>query len=340
MSKRASPAFGNLADVAKAAGVSVSTVSRALAGNQVINTQTRERIVALARAHGFQPNQMARNLRLRRAQAIGLVLPLGHETGQHLSDPFFNTMLGHLADAVTARSYDLLLSRVIPVDDGWLDRLVDSGRIDGVLIVGQSDQTAVLDRVAARYGPLVVWGAHSPDHVHITVGTDNRLGGAMAAQHLIDTGRTRLAFYGNPEAPEIAQRREGFVAACAKAGIAGSMTFLPVHLTIDETYNTIADHLSRNPAPDGIVAASDIIAMGAIRALTERRLRVPEDVAVIGYDDVMLAAHTTPALTTIRQQITRGAALLVELLFQRLAGKEASSVVLAPELVVRGSTVF
>jgi DNA-binding LacI/PurR family transcriptional regulator len=110
MSRTHAPTFGSLADLAKAAGVSTSTVSRALAGNEIINVDTRKRIVALAHAHGFQPNQLARNLRLGRAQAIGLVLPLGHETGQHLSDPFFITMLSHLADAVTKRYYDLLLS--------------------------------------------------------------------------------------------------------------------------------------------------------------------------------------------------------------------------------------
>lgn len=331
------PTFASLADLAKAAGVSTSTVSRALAGHSIVNAATRARIVELAQAHGFQPNQMARNLRLRRSQSIGLVLPLGHETGQHLSDPFFNAMLGYLADAVTARGYDLLMSRVIPVDGGWLDRLVDSGRVDGVLIIGQSDQAVVLNRVAARYRPLVVWGANDPSYAHCTVGSDNRLGGAMAARHLIGSGRRRLAFLGNPQAPEIAQRHQGFVETCREAGIDADSRTLPVHLTLEETYSAISEHLSDNPAPDGIVAASDIIAMGAIRALTARHLSVPGDVAVVGYDDVEIAAHTTPPLTTIRQQIERGAALMVDLMFKRMAGEEATSVVLPPELVVRGS---
>lgn len=327
----------NVADLARAAGVSPSTASRALAGNPMISAATRELVNAIAREHGFQPNQLARNLRLKRTQAIGVVLPLGHETGQHLSDPFFITMLGHLADALTTRGYDLLLSRVIPTDELWLDRLIDSGRTDGVIVIGQSNQASVLDRVAARGAPFVVWGAHLPDQVHCSVGSDNRSGGRMAAEHLIARGCRRLAFFGNPEAPEIAERRAGFLAACAAAGIAEPET-LAVHLTQDEAYTMIAAYLDRHPAPDGIVCASDTVAMMAIRALGERRLRVPEDVQLVGYDDVALAAHTSPPLTTIRQDLEGGATTLVDLLFAKLAGTPAASVVMVPELVVRQST--
>lgn len=330
-------AFGNLFDIAKAAGVSASTVSRALHDNPKISKATRERVQDLARQHGFAVNSAARALRTRRAEAVGLVLPLGHETSQHLSDPFFNAMIGHVADAVTLRGHDLLLSRVIPTDSAWLDRIVDGGKVDGLIVIGQSDQIAALDRVAEHFAPMVVWGAYAPHHRHITVGSDNVLGGRIAAQHLIGQGRKRLLFLGNPEAPEIAQRRQGMLDACAEAGIGKDVGTLPTHLTIDETYAGLADHLANHPAPDGIVAASDIMAMGAMRALNEQRIRIPEDVAVIGYDDVMLAAHTTPALTTVRQQIARGAALLVELLFRRVAGEEVESVVLPPELIVRRS---
>lgn len=326
----------NVAELARAAGVSASTASRALAGNPMISAATRKLVAELAEAHGFRPNQQARNLRLRRTQAIGVVLPLGHETTQHLSDPFFIAMLGYLADALTERGFDLLLSRVIPTDDSWLDRMLASGRTDGAIIIGQSNQAATLDRAAARGAPIVVWGSRLPGQLHCSVGSDNEAGGALATRHLIETGRRRLAFFGNPEAPEIAARQQGFLATCAAAGIVGDM--LAVHLTPDAAYGMIADYLGRRPAPDGIVAASDTVAMMAIRALAERRLRVPEDVAVIGYDDVTLAAHTTPPLSTIRQDIARGAALLVELLLRKLAGEAVESIVLTPELIVRGST--
>ncbi len=331
------PSVGSLADLAKLAGVSPSTVSRALAGNTLVSAATRERLVRLAREHGFQPNPMARNLRLGRTGAIAVLLPLGHETGQHLSDPFFITMLGHLADALTERGYDLLLSRVIPTDDAWLDVVVDSGRVDGVVVVGQSDQTKVLERVAARYAPLVVWGAHRHGQRHICVGSDNRLGGEIAARRLIEGGRRRLAFFGNPEAPEIAHRRDGFLAACRAAGLAGGAEILPVPLTPEAAHRMIEARLAAGDAPDGVVAASDVIAMSALRALAERGLGVPVDVGVVGYDDLTLAAHTTPPLTTIRQDLARGGALLVDILLRAIAGEPVESAMLEPTLIVRGS---
>lgn len=156
----------NITDLAKLAGVSPGTVSRALADSQLIAKKTRERIQQMAREHDFRPNVMARNLRIKRAGAIGVLIPLGHETGQHISDPFFMTLLGHLADALTERGHDLLLSRVIPADPGWLSRVVDSGRVDGVILIGQSDQLTVIDTVAARYLPMVAWGANLPGQVH------------------------------------------------------------------------------------------------------------------------------------------------------------------------------
>jgi DNA-binding LacI/PurR family transcriptional regulator len=302
----------------------------------VIATATRERIEALAREHGFQINQAARNFRLGRTGAIGVVLPLGHETDQHLSDPFFMSLLGPLADALTERGSDLLLSRVIPTDGTWLDAIVDSGRVDGVVVIGQSDQIETIERVARRYKPLVVWGAAVERMSQVTVGSDNVAGGGMAARHLLAQGRSRLAFFGNPAVPEFAARHAGFEAAIADAGVRAG-TLLPVHLTKQASYATIADFLAGNPPPDGIVAASDVIAMSALRALADRGLRVPHDVAVVGYDDVVVAMHTTPPLTTVRQDVECGAATLVELLLRRIAGEETQSVSMVPQLVLRAS---
>lgn len=328
------PAITNLADLAQRTGVSISTVSRALAGNPAISLATRERIAALADAHGFRPNQMARNLRLGRSRAVGVVLPLGHETGQHLTDPFFIALIGHLADALTERGHDLLLTRVIPSDAGWLDRLVDSGRIDGAIVIGQSNQSAVLERVGARYLPLVVWGARND--AYCTMGSDNAAGGAMAARHLIARGRQRIAFLGHPGVPEIGERWRGCREACAEMGVAAP-ELVPVHLTAAEAHDMLSVWLARGDAPDGLVAASDVVAMSALAAVVEAGLRVPADVAIVGFDDVTMAAHTTPPLTTVRQDVARGAALMVEHLFRRLDGEATGSVTLVPELVVRGS---
>jgi len=327
----------SLAELAELAGVSTSTVSRALAGNPRIRLATRQRIAELASQHGFRFNQTARNLRLKRTGAIGVVLPLGHERDQHLSDPFFIGLLGPLADAISERGYDLLLSRVLPRDDRWLDAIIGSGRTDGVIVIGQSDQMEVIERVARTDVPLVIWGAGDPARAQITVGSDNEAGGAMAAGHLLRQGRRRLAFFGNPSVPEFAARYEGCLRAAREWPEPIEVMLHPVHLTTAAAHAEIAAFIADHAPPDGIVAASDVIAMSALRALSEAGLAVPGDVGVVGYDDVSIAQHTSPPLTTIRQDIERGARLLVDLLFRRMAGEPASSVAMPPELVVRGS---
>lgn len=325
-----------LAELARIADVSISTVSRSLAGSPLIKAATRERIAALALENGFQINQAARNFRLRKTRAIGVVLPLGHETDQHLSDPFFMGLIGPIADALAEREHDLLLSRVIPGNDRWLDSIVDSGRLDGVIIIGQSNQVAAIERVAARYRPLVVWGAGVAGYAQVTVGSDNAAGGRAAAEHLLRQGRSRLAFFGNPDVPEFAARYDGFRQAIRDAGQAEGI-LLPVHLTSEASYGAIGDFLGGDPPLDGVVAASDVIAMSALQVLGERGVRVPQDVGVVGYDDVVIARYTNPPLTTVRQDVTRGAALLVDLLFRRMEGKETPSVAMRPELVLRAS---
>ena len=329
----------NITELAKLAGVSAGTVSRALADSTLIAKATRERIQAIAREHDFRPNVMARNLRIKRAGAIGVLIPLGHETGQHISDPFFITLLGQLADALTERGHDLLLSRVIPTDPSWLNAVVDSGRVDGVILIGQSDQSAVIDRLAERYLPLVAWGANLSGQVHCSVGSDNRKGGELAAKHLIERGARRFAFFGDPIAPEIAERLEGARSALTAAGFGDALSLLPAHLTAETAHPAISAWLSETKnIPDGIFAASDVIAMSALRALSEHGHAVPSAVRIVGYDDLAFANQTFPPLTTIRQDLVAGAAHLVDLLFRRIGGEKTDSVVLEPQLIVRGSS--
>lgn len=325
-------------ELADLAGVTTGTVSRALSDSPLISPKTRERVQALAREHGFRPNLLARNLRTQRTGAIGVLIPLGHEKGQHISDPFFITMLGYLADELTERGYDLLLSRVIPEDDNWLDQHIGSGKTDGILVIGQSDQSETLDKVAARYRPMVVWGGHSEGQTHCAVGSDNIRGGELGARHLVERGCERIAFFGDPHALEIAQRLEGCKRALEQAGLADKLTVLPAHLVAEAAHPDIARFLgSVSERPQGIFAASDVIAMSAIRALTEFGLAVPGDVKVVGYDGLAIGEQTVPRLTSVSQDLHLGAARMVDLLLRRIAGEDTESVVLEPKLIVRMS---
>lgn len=326
-----------ITDLARIAGVSPGTVSRALAGKSLVNTKTREKIEAIAREHGFRPNQMASGLRRQKTGVIGVVIPLGHDTRQQISDTFFMTLLGFLADELTAHGYDLMLRRVVPEDDAdWLDRFIGSGMIDGVIVIGQSDQFERIEDVADGYNAMVVWGNHNEGQRHCVVGTNNRLGGRMAAERLIAAGARRLAFLGDTGPMEFAARFAGAQDAAQRLGV--SLIALPTHLSPDRAGEEIARHLAAHAgAIDGIFAATDTLASLCLTALRERGLAVPDDVRLVGFDDLPIARQTVPPLTTIRQDIAAGARGLVQLLLRRLAGEETESLILPPQLIIRHS---
>ncbi|WP_421837416.1 LacI family DNA-binding transcriptional regulator [Novosphingobium sp.] len=328
----------NIKEFAELAGVSTATASRALTGSGRVSEETRKRIAALAEKLGYQPNVAARNLRTQRTMTIGVLVPLGHEALQHLSDPFFNTMTGFLADAFAERGYDLLLSRVLPRNDRWIDRFIGSGRVDGIVVVGQSDQVHVIETVSRRYMPMVVWGGHSPGQHHCSIGSDNRLGGRMAALHLIERGCRRIAYAGPVEGSEFGDRVEGARGAVQEAGLDG-LTAIPTHFEPDAAYADLRQKLGALPVmPDGIVAGSDVTAISVIRALRDLGRSVPDDVRVIGYDGLPIGEHMAPPLSTIDQQLRHGADLITQTLLRRIAGEETASQQIEPQLIVRGST--
>ena len=330
------PHLRSISDLARLAGVSVSTVSRALTGKGTLNQSTRDRIRAIADEHGFRLNVAAQNLRLGRTGAVGVLWPLGHERAQALSDPFFSTMLGHLANALTDNGYDVLLSRVIPHGADWLDDFVRSGRTDGIIMIGQSDQGEVLNRTAAHYRKMVVWGAYAPENLYTTVGSDNQAGATMAARHLLQRGCRRLAWFGHARAPEFAARQAGFLAALPD-DIRRDCALVPMHITPDGSHASAQAYFAAGHRPDGVFAASDIGAISVSAAAGEFGIRVPEDMAVVGFDDIVPAQLSRPPLTTVRQDIEAGARMLVDLLLRRMTGAETQSVQFAPKLILRES---
>ncbi len=328
-----------MADIARMAGVSISTVSRALAGSPLIPDATREMISEIARANGYVVNPFARGLRLKRTQTIGVVIPLGHETRQLISDPFFLEMLGHLADEITLRGYEILLSKIAPPKPGWLETVIQSQRTDGLVIIGQSDQHEALVSASENYEPMVVWGAHLPGQTYCAVGVDNEAGGYLATRHLVDRGRRHIAFLGDAELPEIKQRHQGYLRACREFGLNYDPRLDARSEFTAETAAQASERLVMSGVEmDAIFAASDVIALAAINALKHHGKSVPDDVAVVGFDDSTIAAHTNPPLTTIRQDLQKAAKLLIENLFQRLDGNLTPGDTMAPELVIRQSS--
>jgi DNA-binding LacI/PurR family transcriptional regulator len=328
-----------MADIARLAGVHVSTVSRALAGSPLVEPRMRETILALAERHGYVVNRAARSLRTSRTDTLTVAIPLAHERGQALTDPFFTAMLGQLADEITRRGLALHLEKFLPPMDDWLEKLIAARRSDGIIVIGQSTEHAALEQAAAKYAPLVVWGGHLPKQRYCVVGTDSVGGGRMATEHLVKCGRRRIVFLGDPSIPEIRLRCDGYKLALERAPRGHAPPrIIKAHMTPEAAHTAMRRFIDSRSEFDAVFAATDVIAISSMRALAASGYSVPGDVAVVGYDDIAMAAHVHPSLTTVRQDLARGASLLVDLTLRRIAGEATESVLLPADLVVRESS--
>jgi DNA-binding LacI/PurR family transcriptional regulator len=329
-----------MADIARLAGVSTSTVSRALAGSKLISEETRVRVMELARSLKYNINIGAQNLRMKQNRTVGVVIPYDPATRQHLSDPFFLSMLGSLADALTEQGFDMLVSRV---DAEQLDAAgapFDTGRVIGVVLIGQWRHHDQLNQLAARHVPVVVWGAQLPQQLYCTVGGDNLAGGELAGAHLIVQGRKRIAFFGDINLPEIGHRYDGLCKAQAAAGIAVDPALLiPASFVPDGGRLAVEELLRRDVPFDAVFAGSDLMAMTAINTFRQLGIDVPGRVAVVGYDDIELASYFHPPLTTVRQPVREAGRALVASLLELTEGRPAPSLQLPTQLIVRSSSV-
>lgn len=326
-----------MTDIARIAAVSESTVSRALNNSPLVSKDTRERIQTIAREHNYVINKQAQNLRLQSSRTILVVLPGDHEPLQSVSDPFFMEIIGSVADALSAADYDLLLSKVH--SDDWRQRVESRNFVDGIIFIGQSDIHDQLNEFSkVSHVPIVVWGAEMQQQNYITVGANNREGGRLATQRLIDKGRENIVFLGDKRLPEVGPRHEGYLEALRGAGLKVSR-----ELTVQSGFSPISgrtamlDLVASGVEFDAIFAASDVLASCAISVLAEAGRPVPERVAVVGFDDVAVSELMSPSLTTINQNIYQGGRQLVDSLFALIRGEAANNVQLTPKLVVRGS---
>ena len=328
-----------MVDIARLAGVSTSTVSRALNGNPLINIETRERIADLAKSLKYTINLGAKNLRSGENRTIGVVIPYQDQVRQDITDPFFMTMLGNLADQLTKQNFDLLFSRISADRIDELSQLYESGRVGGLIVIGQWDQHKKLNELARREIPFVVWGGQLPRQLYCTVGSDNFNGGYLAAKHLLGLGRRRILFLGDKHATETKQRYAGYLHAheVSKVPINDDL-YIPSPFTVAEAKADIDNFFQKKIAFDAIFAASDLLAITAMGAVTQHGLRIPQDVSVVGYDDIGMAEHTYPPLTTVRQPIDLAGQALVESLMHVLSEKHADSQVIKTDLIIRKST--
>lgn len=329
-----------MSDLARLAGVSKSTVSRALADSPLVNAETKARIKAIADAHNYRLNQAARNFRLKESLMIGVLIPSARHADWRISDPFFLELVGGIADAMTDKGHELLLSRARAQSGDWIRHFVDARRTDGVILLGQGLEHDEINAIGERYPRLVVWGSPAPDQTYTTVGSDNEKGGYVATRHLIEQGRRRIAYIGNTSLPEADLRYAGYRRALEEFGIDYDDRLLQVpDNTFDAGFDAARRLLRSGVEFDGLFAFSDLYAIEAIKAFREADIKVPGDIGVVGYDDLEIASYYHPSLTSIRQDRQEGGRLLVESLLGRIAGEPIEAKLLPTPIVIRESSI-
>ena len=324
-----------LEKLAKLGKVSVSTVSRALNDHPSISSSTKKQLWALARKHGYEFRRHMPASPIGAEGAITIVTPRVRGRPLPLSHPFFLELLASIGEAARDRGCDFTVSHLTPANYEDLMHATTTGRANGVIFLGQGTLHDEFNRLAQTDARFVVWGAQFPSQKYCTVGTDNALGGRRATQHLLKLGRKRLLFIGGTD-PEATQRHRGYTEALQEAGIHIDDA-LGIRVEFEaESAEAAVDRLQHRKIPfDGIVAASDLIALGAIRALARAGRNVPGDVSVVGYDNNLLSRLSTPTLSTVQQDIPKAGRLLVSKLLDWTG--DARPEMLSTELIIRES---
>ncbi|MFM6950276.1 MAG: LacI family DNA-binding transcriptional regulator [Novosphingobium sp.] len=330
-------------DIAYLAGVSQPTVSRALRGSKSVSLATRQRIQEIARELNYSVDKNASSLRSQRSHTIALLFFEDPTPDGANINPFFLAMLGAITRATANRGLDLLIS-FQKMEDDWHTRYQDSHRADGLILLGYGDYTAYTERLAELVEHdtrFVRWGSVEVEKIGSTVGTDNVAAGRLAGEHLLGLGRKRIAFIGQADEhyPEFADRYRGLGEAMGAAGLVADPALqVPALSSEGDGRAAIKALLERGAEFDAVFAASDLIAIGAMRALADAGIKVPDDVAVMGFDDIPAASLTNPPLTTVQQDLIAAGELLVETLAEQIENRVSTNRVLAPRLMIRAST--
>jgi DNA-binding LacI/PurR family transcriptional regulator len=323
-------------DVARLAGVSTATVSRSLNGTGQIAPGTRAAIDAAVERLGYRPNTIARSLVTKSTQTIALLLP-------DITNPFYAALVSGIQQRALEAGYTMLLCTTEgdPEREEQYLSVLRAKQVDGALVDGLVLPPDRVARFVADGFPIVCLDRDVDSASVPLVQVDNRLGAKLATEHLLSLGHTRIAHVaGAPELGISEQRVAGYREALAEAGIEPDPALVAVgSFTLEGGYHA-AMSLLAGGCPTAIFAANDLSAIGVISAIVESGRRVPADVSVVGFDDLHLAAYTTPPLTTIHQPALEIAERAIQLLLDLSNGRKVRRFrhLLEPALVVRGST--
>jgi DNA-binding LacI/PurR family transcriptional regulator len=319
--------------VAKLAGVSKITVSRALRDSDLVRPELREHIREVARTAGYRLNLAARSLRTRRSRMIAVVVEKLIASDRPVADPILLLVIGGLLEGLTPAGYSLLLT----TSEHFLES--EAVGADGIIMMGEGEGGHRALQVADLGLPTVVWGAPLPTTTVTVIGSDNREGGRLAARHMVEGGRSRILFLGDTRHPEVAARHEG-VRDVLSAAAAALVETIACEFSRSGGTAAITQALADDLDFDAVIASSDYIAAGACGVLIDGGRRVPEDVAVIGFDDISVSANHRPPLSSIRQDWSAAGRLLSQAILNLIdgTGAPAGDGLLPVELVAREST--
>jgi LacI family transcriptional regulator len=332
----------SLEDIARLSGVSRSTVSRVINDRPYVSPESRDRVLRIIREHNFRPNLTARALASRRSKVIGILIP--HDVSDLFTEPFFPILIKGITLVSNQLGYSvtLWLATVSGEQSEFYATAFNESVIDGLVIASATFDMTCLNWLSTLTKPVVFVGATPPsmaNSCHVDV--DNRQGALLATYHLVEQGCRRIGMIeGRPQIVND-NRRQGYMDALRVAGLpVDSALMIPNgQYTESSGYACMQTLLARGV--DGVFAANDMMALGAMRAIREANLRVPEDIAVVGFDDLPFAALTTPPLTTVRQPVSQLGEEATRLLIQLLEGDGAvpPGKTLPVELQIRGTTV-
>ncbi len=328
----------NLEQIAKLSGVSRSTVSRVVNNDPNVSKVTREKVMQVVKRVNYTPNAAARGLAVGRTHVLGLVIPMG--VAALFTDPYFPILIQGVSSACNAREYSVMLWLAEPeYERRQIRQIMYSGLVDGVIVSSMLLNDSLVQALSDGDLPFMLVGRHPTDTHASYVDADNIGGAREAVTHLLRLGRTRVATITGPQNMIVgADRLTGYLAALHERGVISDASLIAEgDFTEADGYRAMQQLMMRRP--DALFAASDMMAIGAMRALREAGLRVPEDVAVVGFDDLPQSARTEPPLTTVRQPTYRLGTTAVDSLLDLIEYPDSSPrrIVLPTELVVRAS---
>jgi LacI family transcriptional regulator len=328
-------------DIARKVGKSITTVSRALHDYDDVSSETKELVRKTAQEMGYTPSTLAQRLQKKRTDTIGLIMPT---FGPRFSDPFFSEFIAGIGNKAANLGYDLLVSTRPPGEQEMqaYHENVESRRVDGFVIVRTRCHDPRIEYLNKAHLPFVAFGRTEDELDYPYVDEDSEYGMQLIAGHLAGLGHHQVAYIGAPQNLTFARYR----LAGLRKGLEKHGSQIPAqrifegNLTQNGGYQVASTILDQDNHPTAIVAANDLMAIGAMSAAQDRGLSVGSDISITGFDDIPMAEHSHPSLTTVHQPVYQIGAMVCEMLIQIIQGKplEQPRVILKPSLLIRQST--